>query len=111
MPREDMIRFVSICKDELDEAFFIQTPETDEEYVLPIIRLRVNDTKCVEFEFKDYNMHNGIFLDIYPCDNVPNSKIKRLTYKYISKYLIASVNTLSGVYVHNLSLFKMILLC
>lgn len=108
MPRDDMLRFVSICKDELDSAFFIQTPETDLEYSLPIFRLRVNGTKCVELDFKDVNIHNGIFVDIYPCDNIPNSRIKQIIYKYISKYLITSVNILSGVYVQHLPLFKKI---
>lgn len=105
MPRDDMLRFVSICKDELDSDFFIQTPETESEYSLPIIRLRVNGTKCVEFDFKDVNMHNGIFVDIYPCDNVPDSRIKRFTYKYVSKYLITSVNICQGIYVQHLHLF------
>lgn len=106
MPRDDMCRFISICKSELSQDFFIQTPDTDANYYFPIIRLRVTGTKCVEKYFNTVDMNDGIFVDIYPCDNVPDSQFKRWMYKYLSKYLIVSVAILARPDIKRSSLKK-----
>lgn len=108
MPRDDLRRFISICSSELNPEFFLQTPETDPNYFLPITRLRVNDTTCVETVFAGVDMHSGVFIDIYPCDNVPNKKWQQITYKYLARYLIVATAVLARPNIKRLSISKKI---
>ena len=77
MLREEYDRFIEVCKKELDDKYFLQTWDTDKDFPLPIAKLRKNGTRYVEKNSSKSNHHKGIYIDIFPFDNVPESTIKR----------------------------------
>lgn len=73
MLREDYEKFIAVSVNELKDEYFLQTWETDPNFALPIAKLRKNDTKYIEQNSSKANIHNGIYIDIFPYDNVPSS--------------------------------------
>lgn len=85
MLRTEYDRFLDIAKKELKKEYFLQTWKTDSDFALPIAKLRKKGTKFIENNSAKSNLHNGIYIDIFPFDNVPKSSLKqkkqnRLTY-------------------------------
>lgn len=75
MLRKDYERFLVTCKTDLDDRFFLQTWDTDPEYPFSYAKLRLKGTRFVEKFTKDSGMYDGLFVDVFPYDNVPDSKI------------------------------------
>lgn len=78
MTRENYDRFIKVCKQELSDVYFLQTWETDSGFALPIAKLRKNGTRFVEKNSSDASLHSGIYIDIFPFDNVPKGSFRRL---------------------------------
>lgn len=70
MLREDYNRFLSICEKELGEKYFLQTYETDSEFFHSFARIRKNNTLALQRQYKGMDMHHGIFIDVFPLDNI-----------------------------------------
>lgn len=71
----------------------MQTWDTDKDYGLPIIKLRLNGSKYIEKSSSKTGAHKGIFIDVFPFDNVPNNKFLRTKHKVVTfllKRLITS---------------------
>lgn len=77
MLREDYERFIRICETELDSRFFLQTWDTDPEYPFSYSKVRLNGTHFVEGFSEKAKMHDGLFIDIFPFDNVPDDPKER----------------------------------
>ena len=91
MLRGDYERFLTVCKDELSAELFLQTTDTDREYPLQFAKLRKNNTRFVEKSMSDLKIHHGVFIDIFPLDNVmPHSFIGR--FQQISLYVLHRIN-------------------
>lgn len=95
MLREDYERFISIAETDLDSRFFLQTTETDASYGLNFAKLLLEDTSFVENSAAN-NAKNGIFVDIFPFDAVPDTaeetaKHKKRTY-FLRRLLLAKQN-------------------
>jgi lipopolysaccharide cholinephosphotransferase len=95
--RKDYIKFKEICKIELSSRFFYQSNDTDPEYFFLWDKIRLNGTVFRESYLSSYNIHHGIYLDIFPIDYIPDNKIKQyfqyLCFQFfksalMSKYLI-----------------------
>ncbi|MCL2546599.1 MAG: LicD family protein [Oscillospiraceae bacterium] len=82
MLREDYDRFVAVCQDELDEKFFLQTNISELEYPTDFAKMKRNNTVYVERDLARYNIHHGVYVDVFPIDN-----IKMRTYKCQGKLL------------------------
>ncbi len=78
MTRYDYERFIIICEKELDHSiFYLQTDRKDKYYPFTFAKLRLNGT-AVKEEFSDnIDIHQGIYIDIFPIDVVPNNPIKK----------------------------------
>ena len=74
MPRSDYERFAQIAQEELGEEYFIQTPKTDPRVPFFFMKVRMNGTEFNESTFRNIDMHQGIYIDIFPFDNMPKSK-------------------------------------
>ena len=90
MLRSEYERFIEICKKELKEDYFLQTWETDPGFALPIAKLRKNGTRFVEQSSCNANLHCGIYIDIFPFDNVPKEKIQQ-AFQDRSTYLLKRI--------------------
>ena len=90
MHRKDYTRFMEEAPRILNrERFFLQK-EFSEHFPMFFSKLRLNGTTCLEKFFpKDPEMHQGVYMDIFPCDNAYDSKIGRLWQFACSKVVIA----------------------
>lgn len=75
MPREDYEKFLEICEKELSDEFFFQTCETDKGHGFGYAKIRLNGTVMKEDYAENSCQHNGIFLDIFPYDAMPQNKL------------------------------------
>lgn len=72
--REDYNKFIEACKMDLDPKYFLQTYETDKNYIRQYAKIRKNNTLFVQDNLSEIQIHHGIFIDIFPMDNVlPNT--------------------------------------
>lgn len=86
LPRKDFDELIRILPFELSTPYFLQTQDTDRLYYRPFARLRNSETTgavCDEMAGKkrlciQYNQ--GIFIDIFPMDNVPDDKKERVEF-------------------------------
>ena len=74
MPRPDYQKFKEICKEELREDFFLQDNNSDPEYYYLIDKIRLNGTIFKESFVAKYNIHHGIYIDIFPVDIMPDNR-------------------------------------
>lgn len=81
MMRDEYERFIRICPQELDSKYFLQTYKSDPNYPCLFAKLRKNGTTFIEKEVAKINMHHGIYIDIFPIDNIPNGDFSRLFHK------------------------------
>jgi len=90
MLREDYDRFLREADTVLDrEKFFLQK-EFSDHWPLFFSKLRLNGTTCLEkFHPKDPLLHQGIYIDIFPCDNAASTALGRKLQFYASKVVIA----------------------
>lgn len=77
MVRDQYERFLEIAPYELGEQFFLQTWYSDKGYGLPFAKIRKNGTLYIEEITEKCNCHQGIFVDIFPYDNLPKDDNER----------------------------------
>lgn len=77
MLRSDYDRFIECAARELPDDYFLQTFGTDPAMGLPFAKIRKNGTRCVERNSSSVGWHQGVFLDIFPLDNVPDGLVSR----------------------------------
>lgn len=78
MLRADYLRFIDLCRTDLGKEYFLQTWDTDPDYPFSFGKIRLKGTHMVEcFSEEQAEEHNGIFVDIFPYDNVPDNNIKK----------------------------------
>ncbi len=96
MPRKDYEAFLKYASEELPEGYFLQTFFTEKKSPFYFAKVRKDNTKFVEYYLRDLDIHQGLFVDIFPFDNVPdNETVKKLHYRlcriashlYLSKSL------------------------
>lgn len=74
MFKEDYEKFKKVCKTELDKKYFFQDEESDKGYKSYLPKIRMNNTAFVEGWAKDWDMHHGIYVDIFILDKCPKNK-------------------------------------
>lgn len=78
MPRRDFNKFIKIAEKEYGDKYYVLNADNYKNYPLMTTRWCVKDTKFVEESFaglKDVPL--GIFLDIFPYDNLADNKVAR----------------------------------
>ena len=82
MLREDYEKFLRIAPSQIDnEKYYVQS-EFSKHWPMFFSKLRKNNTTFLErFYPKDNQMHQGVYIDIFPCDNLSNhSFIQKLQF-------------------------------
>ncbi|MBR1539885.1 MAG: LicD family protein [Clostridia bacterium] len=72
MPRNDYERFKQIARKELQDPYFVQCYETEKNYDRSHIQIRNSNTTAILKTDKNNSFNKGIFMDIFPIDNVPD---------------------------------------
>lgn len=89
MLRQDYERFLALAPGELSQQYYLQG-EFSDHWPMFFSKLRKNGTACMErFVPKDEKMHQGIYLDIFPVDNLSDSGFVRKLQFAASKVVIA----------------------
>lgn len=105
MLRKDYNSLLKICKKELDESYFLQTHETDKEYIHSFARIRKNNTFVLQHYYSNVDMHHGIFIDVFPLDKVlPNTILGKL--QYYSIYILRGLKYLKIKALHSNNIYK-----
>lgn len=84
MSRSDYIKFISEAPLLLPDEYYLQTPYTDKNTPYLYSKLRLKGTKCVEYPHNKLNIEQGIYIDIYPIDNIPDCEEEYI--KQFKKY-------------------------
>ena len=76
MPYEDTRKLLKLQND-FGKRFFIQSKETDPDYRSIAMRIRDENTTCIEVDEVDLKTHKGIYVDIYPYYECSSNTIIR----------------------------------
>lgn len=89
MLRKDFDKFIEVCKSELNTSkFFLQLPETEKGNAdFEIARIRLNDTHFIEHHRRKLKLHDGMFIEILPYDDLPEDDKTAKHYYFKFKYL------------------------
>lgn len=78
MPRADYDRFIELWKKNPPKGYILQYKGNSPEFSQNFAKIRKDHTTFLYFKDETkYSYHKGIFVDIFPGDNVPDSKIAR----------------------------------
>lgn len=94
MLREDYERLKKIWDRDPIDGYFLQYNETDPAFARGIIKLRLNNTKVIEFSSRNVKMHNGIYIDIFPIDYIDRNNGIAL---YMRGWIIKKLLTLRAI--------------
>ena len=83
MPRKDYDRFLSIAANELGPYYFVQYHDTEPYYRHTFAKIRRNGTACIIQDHRHIRMHQGIFVDVFPLENVYCSNTSRKLFWWI----------------------------
>ena len=73
MFRKDYDKFIEIAQKELDSKYYLDAFETNKDYYLPFAKIKKNKTIFDEEESTNVIHHKGIYIDIFPLDNIKNN--------------------------------------
>ena len=76
MPRKDYNKFVKIAERDYADKYSVLDGNHCSNYPLLTGRWLLKGTEFIEWPMKDINCPNGIFLDIYPLDQIPDDEKK-----------------------------------
>lgn len=87
MTREHYDKFIQIGPSKLGKDFFLQHYTTENNTPFYFAKVRMNNTRFVESYCKKIAMHQGIFVDIFPYDNIPDDlKLRKRHQKKVFYY-------------------------
>lgn len=90
MLRADYERFFREAPKVLDAERFYLQQEFSDHWPMFFSKLRLNGTACLEkYHPKDPKSHQGVYMDIFPCDNAYGSALGRKLQFLCSKVVIA----------------------
>lgn len=74
MPRLDYMKFINEAPALMPQKYHIQDPYNSEKTAYPYTKVRVDGTAFVEYSNRNVDMHHGIYIDIFPFDEVPDNE-------------------------------------
>ena len=90
MLRKDYDRFLREAGAVLDQERYFLQKEFSEHWPMFFSKLRMNGTACLEkIHYKDPACHQGIYMDIFPCDYASGTPLGRKVQFLASKVVIA----------------------
>ena len=69
--RSEYQRFFDEAAGDFDPEIYYVQQEHGAHWPMPFSKLRRNNTTCIEkYHSRDPQMHQGVYIDIFPCDNL-----------------------------------------
>lgn len=87
MLRNDFEVLVKVAKEELPSEYYVQYGICEEDMFSPLLRIRDGRTTGITIADRNSKANQGIFIEIYPFDNVSDNKLLRKIHLYQSKVL------------------------
>lgn len=87
MKREDYNRFLEVAPKELAPQYFLSWIKTDPHTPYYFAKVKKNHTLFVEGLFRNVPMHQGIFIDIFPFDRIPDNRLLMRIQHELVKFL------------------------
>lgn len=82
--RKDYEKFKKVCEQELNHpCFFLQDYKTDKYYRWGYARMLRKGTSYIRAGHEHLNSRNGVFIDIFTMDSVPDSFLGRYVHKFL----------------------------
>jgi len=78
MPRNDYDEFNRVASAELPDYLFLQNRKTDPEYLGGFTKIRNSNTTFIETNYMYKKMNQGIYIDIFPLDYCPSTRLGNL---------------------------------
>ncbi|MEK4649029.1 LicD family protein [Exiguobacterium sp. FSL W8-0210] len=101
--RKDYDRLLKTFKN--CDLFFLQSWHSDENYGQPFCKLRLNNSIYQEYSAKKTDIHHGIYIDIFPLDEVSQNKFVYMLQKYLGSCL-QKIISIKSKYIYEESKFK-----
>lgn len=112
MPRADYNRFLELASRELDPERYYMQAEFGPHWPMQFSKLRRCGTACMEkYHPRDEEMHQGVYVDIFPCDNLSRHRPIRLLQYLGSRAVVAQCLDRRGYETHSLLKKAFMLLC
>lgn len=96
MTRYNYERFWEACKTDLQEQFEIVNWRTNSNYGNGFTKIMLKGTKAIEEGKENVRYPRCIFVDIFPFDNIPDSKLKQLRQKWTTYLCIRMIQQKEG---------------
>lgn len=74
MPISDYRKFLKIAPKEISKDFFVQTYKSESAYNLLWTQVRANNTTSMPIKYKNWNIHWGMHIDVFPLVSVFHSE-------------------------------------
>ncbi len=87
MTRNNYKRFLREAPKELGPEYFLQWVGSDSHTPFYFAKVRKNNTLFVENDFAKLDIHNGIFIDVFPYDKVPDNQKLQKIHRTVSNFL------------------------
>ena len=78
MTRENYEKFLSVAPKKLPQKYYLQTPYSSKTTPYYYSKIRINGTKFIEYSNRNVPMHQGVYIDIFPFDEVPDKECDNL---------------------------------
>ncbi|SHF22128.1 LicD family protein [Alkalibacter saccharofermentans] len=108
MMRDDYNKLIYLLAEDQSDKYFVQNFQTDPEYPRYITKIRLNGTQFIEGHLKDYNMHHGIFIDIFPLDKIKDKNDKKLDFRVNCAKKVLTLRTIRNGHIEHMSKNKRI---
>lgn len=90
MLRENYERFFDTAAKDFDSQKYYVQREFTEHWPMFFSKLRLNGTTYIEkYHSHDAEIHQGVYIDIFPCDNLSNNRFVQKLQYIASKFVIA----------------------
>ena len=101
MTRENYNKFMQIAEKELPKNLFLQTYNTEPNSPFDFAKIRKDGTIFMENYCQKLDIHHGVYIDIFPYDNIPDDiklrKRQHFKVQFWSNLFIAKTLTGSSV--------------
>jgi lipopolysaccharide cholinephosphotransferase len=85
MLRPEYDRFLQLAPQSLSDKYFTHTIYSDSRHILCFTKIRMVDTRFIS---SLEGRHSGVFVDVFPLDNAPNSRLMRRVHAVLSRFLL-----------------------
>ncbi len=92
MTRANYNRFIKEAPKILQPGYFLQHFQTERNTPFYFVKVRKDNTLFIQENYKDMNIHHGIFIDIFPFDRVPDNPVIARIHRRIVQFFEGSFN-------------------